>query len=557
MSTKTIGLVFFSLMFFFGSTAVVNAETLTVTTMADSYDQTCDADCSLRDAAYWFNVHDNSETIIILPEGTFSIERYEVDPDYEKYEGTGDIDFKNTSSKKRSLILAGQGSEETILDGGDVSGVLQIDGVTSTISNLSIINGSAQESDGYYWDGEMERKNTFGGAMMITNAKVTITNCLFFSNNALTSGGAIYGEYYTLAVNNSVFQENHANNGGAISVGEGYRRRDAYEQNNKLTISNSVFENNSAETDGGAISGFGDFRLYIIDSTFMENSAMRNGGAIENWADCYSFKKYDFKVIRSNFDNNSAMYGGAIAYSSAQDEHYTMYITQSNFTNNTALYGGALYSTNDFGQPVGYINKSLFADNNATINGGAIYQTGNAILNITNVTMSGNNASNYGAALYNGKYSKYFISFSTITANASEAIANHRLAKFTKLKGSIISNNTLDGSSDTTTNCFSAKSNMLSMGYNVIDSETSCSGLVKTATDVFGSADLLELSDNGGPTQTHALLTNSLATDLIPEKACTDVSDNSIITTDQRKQVRPYNDRCDAGAYELTQESNN
>jgi hypothetical protein len=62
------------------------------------------------------------------------------------------------------------------------------------------------------------------------------------------------------------------------------------------------------------------------------------------------------------------------------------------------------------------------------------------------------------------------------------------------------------------------------------------------------------LSDNGGPTMTHALRllpTPSVAIDQIPTEDCID-ADNALLTTDQRGQPRPETggSLCDVGAYE-------
>jgi hypothetical protein len=68
-----------------------------------------------------------------------------------------------------------------------------------------------------------------------------------------------------------------------------------------------------------------------------------------------------------------------------------------------------------------------------------------------------------------------------------------------------------------------------------------------------GGLNLGPLQNNGGPTQTHALLTGSVAVDAATD--CTDFDDNPIFT-DQRGTARPidgdgdFGPLCDAGAYE-------
>jgi len=58
------------------------------------------------------------------------------------------------------------------------------------------------------------------------------------------------------------------------------------------------------------------------------------------------------------------------------------------------------------------------------------------------------------------------------------------------------------------------------------------------------------LQNNGGPTQTIALLGTSAAVDAIPVSACTDVGGNPV-ATDQRGVLRPQGAACDIGAFEL------
>jgi len=90
-----------------------------------------------------------------------------------------------------------------------------------------------------------------------------------------------------------------------------------------------------------------------------------------------------------------------------------------------------------------------------------------------------------------------------------------------------------------------------SLGSNVAD-DTSC-GLAGTGDQQIANGAILvgPLANNGGPTQTHALLVGSPALDAV-QGACTltGQANSASITTDQRGQSRPAGARCDAGAYE-------
>lgn len=83
-----------------------------------------------------------------------------------------------------------------------------------------------------------------------------------------------------------------------------------------------------------------------------------------------------------------------------------------------------------------------------------------------------------------------------------------------------------------------------SLGYNVV-SDAGC--IVAGTGDVIGDPMVGPLANNGGPTQTRALLTGSPAEDLVPLgfEECGDG-----LPGDQRGETRPQGPKCDAGAYE-------
>ncbi len=100
---------------------------------------------------------------------------------------------------------------------------------------------------------------------------------------------------------------------------------------------------------------------------------------------------------------------------------------------------------------------------------------------------------------------------------------------------------------------------IISLGHNLVGAGAGCSSdgpgdLTVTPATVFMTV-LGPLQDNGGPTETHALLPGSLAIDAgLP--VCTDA--NSVaLTTDQRGLPRPVDGNndgivaCDIGAVEF------
>jgi hypothetical protein len=94
---------------------------------------------------------------------------------------------------------------------------------------------------------------------------------------------------------------------------------------------------------------------------------------------------------------------------------------------------------------------------------------------------------------------------------------------------------------------------LLSYGHNLSD-DNSCSSIFNTAIGDLNNTqpglDPSGLQNNGGPTQTIALLPTSPAVNAIPARYCTAIDGVTPIATDQRGLPRPQGPACDIGAYE-------
>jgi hypothetical protein len=90
-----------------------------------------------------------------------------------------------------------------------------------------------------------------------------------------------------------------------------------------------------------------------------------------------------------------------------------------------------------------------------------------------------------------------------------------------------------------------------SRGHNLSDDAT-CADLFTETGDLNSTPAGLDpagVKNNGGRTETIALLPTSPAVNAIPTSFCTDVNGSPIITTDQRGVPRPQGPACDIGAY--------
>ncbi len=187
------------------------------------------------------------------------------------------------------------------------------------------------------------------------------------------------------------------------------------------------------------------------------------------------------------------------------------------------------------------------ATNLASGQGGGIYAKGQ-LTTLSNVTVSDNLATGAGAqggGLYLAGPIK--LTNATIAANRADASAGGVYAFDTAPSGAVFKNTIVAGNGATAgspQNCFYAGTTQISGGNN-LDSTAEC-GFSQT-TDVLGADALLgPLQDNGGPTDTRALLPGSPAIDAGDGGSCP--------STDQRGVSRLPGGLggfvCDIGAYE-------
>jgi len=294
------------------------------------------------------------------------------------------------------------------------------------------------------------------------------------------------------------------------------------------TFSGLTIANGQAEF-GGAISNEGD--LTVSQCVFSGNNADFSGGAIDNFGGTLT-------VLQSEFSGNTTTdgefgFGGAIANDATSD----VSIAESTFSGNSADFsGGALDNAGTV-----TILRSTFSSNSANSAGfsvgGAIENAGT--LAIRNSTFSGNSAvtSGGGIDIFEGEVT---VEFSTLTGNsASDGGGIASLSTLT-VKNSLVVNSTVGN------DCFIEDPGTLgSLGANFA-TDGSCTGFTQSTP---GAINLGPLAENGGPTQTHALQSGSVAIDAATD--CTTVGDGpSPVTQDQRSVPRPQGADCDSGSFE-------
>ena len=283
-----------------------------------------------------------------------------------------------------------------------------------------------------------------------------------------------------------------------------------------LTLNNCVITGNTAG-DGGGIYNQGV--LTVKNCTITKNSADSTGGGILN-------SNNQLTVIDSIISTNSAPVGAGIENKAAA------MITGTTISGNTAaLYGGGLFNSTDPGA-MSTITKSTISGNSTTsFAGGGIYNDEGGTVTCIDTTISDNTAKTDGGGVACA-VGGVTISSSTIAVNTATTGHGGGVNGAFECTDSIIAGNNATMFPD-------VEGTVTSHGYNLIGNGVGASITAQTG-DQLGTANspinpmLGPLQDNGGATQTRALLTGSPAI----ERGKADQSS----TTDQRGLARTVDD---------------
>ncbi|MGB3513891.1 MAG: DUF4347 domain-containing protein, partial [Microcoleaceae cyanobacterium] len=446
-----------------------------------------DGEISLREAVIAANNTAGDDTINLTGGETYTLTLTGSDEDDSE---TGDLDIKDNGK----IVVQTLGNGTATIDAGGTNGlgdrVFDVgENASLKLDNTVVTGGVVLPSDPFYDDD--------GGGILVNAAGfLELTNSTVSGNSASHSGGGISNYMGTSIITNSNITGNSAANpGGGIANLEG-----------TVTIANSTVEDNSASA-GGGIFNFGaelDYgEVNISNSNISGNSASNSGGGIASGGG-------RVKVSNSKISNNSASNSGGGVDATSVTE-----ISNSTFNGNSATKGGGI--------SVGWsasITNSTISGNSATEGGGIWNSRG--IVEVSSSTISENTATSKGSGLYN--YS-YYDQISGETKHGNAEITN-----------SIIAGNHNDEDID-------GNGNFTSNGYNLIGNDTT--GEFNQTGDQTGDNTISldpkrgPLQDNGGPTETHALLADSPAID----------TGNTSKNNDQRNAPRDSNP--DIGAFEF------
>jgi hypothetical protein len=322
-------------------------------------------------------------------------------------------------------------------------------------------------------------------------------------------GGGICNEGGDLTLNNSTVSGNTTGDGGSgLGGGAGGDGGGIY-NSGTLTLTNSTISGNTTGNGGaGPIPGTGGSgggiysgsTLTLNNSTVSDNTAACSGGGVYN--------------------------GDILA------------LTNSTVSGNTANGRSGLVVLGGVGGGGIYNDKGTATLTNSTVSGNRSGIWGGGILNyhgdvtVNNCTVRGNTADGKGGGIYNHdgtvNFSHSIVSGNTATDDGNEVSNNDTV--------NANNYNLFGDSSETDAQAFAGFAPTVPTDINATQDGT------PTAL-----GDILDpLADNGGPTETHALVPGSPAIDYIPTGQCD-------VATDQRGIPRPQptGGNCDVGAFEF------
>jgi CSLREA domain-containing protein len=381
----------------------------------------------------------------------------------------------NADCSLREAVAAANAApgDDTITFDATVFATPQIINLTGVLPNIA----TNMTIDGIATPDRITVRRDTGGNYRVFNVTSGVTatiDGLTISNGfvgAIVVGGGGILNNGTLTLTNSIVSDNEVSSsrgGGVYNANTG-----------TLIVTDSTITNNRVSGgDGGGILNAGT--LTITDSTLSGNTAGGDGGGIHNQG--------VLTITNTAFSENTGGDGGGIANFSTG----SMTVIDSTFSENEAtVRGGGISSGSE-----ALIISSTFVGNRASVTGGI---RNDGTLTLINSTVSGNTGNFNGGILNGGTLT---ITNSTINGNSGSGLYN---ANVTTLNNTIIANSI--GGDD----CINELPiYTINARHSLIMDELSCINGTNT-NNLMGDPLLGALANNGGITQTHALMAGSPA----------------------------------------------
>jgi uncharacterized repeat protein (TIGR01451 family) len=436
------------------------------------------------------------------------------------------------------LTIQGPSGNTVTLSGGGAVGVLDIASGNVKITNLDITQGSTTGlGGGIVNHGTLTLSNcdldhdvAAEGGGLDNERTATVMGCVFNhdSTDGKGDGGGIWSAGHLTVTNTTIDNCVSTGTGGAgLAAG----------QNSTTTLTHCTLSNDVSTEDGGGIFVVGSPATMTLTScTLTNDSAVNGGGGL-----CTDGPD-TVKMTTCTFSNDSAGAGGGVCNSGG-----TVVLTNSTLANDT---GSGLDN-----QGTATVTGCTFS-NDSDFDGGGLLNFGPAtLLNCTfaNNTATGSTSSNGGGAIYNGSLGgKWFtlkvtnctLADNTASNGAGGGIWNAGSGTL-NLPNTIVAQNTAAlAGADISGTINTADHNLIGDGGGSTIVTDEGGNLVGGNGNPVIDPRLGPLQNNGGPTQTLALLAGSPAIDKGDSNAA------GLPSTDQRGFARIVGNAVDIGAYE-------
>jgi hypothetical protein len=299
--------------------------------------------------------------------------------------------------------------------------------------------------------------------------------------------------------------------------------------------------------DGGGVLNFGT--LTMTDCVVRDNFSGGRGGGIANDKDAALSHQGKLTLVRTAIVGNKSMGGGGIF-----NDEGDLTATDCTIDGNEASISAPGITSSGPGNGVWTTGVATFtrctiSNNKEGAGGGGIAVTNqNSTLTLLNSTVSGNDArfgSGGGISLEAGA------SVNLESVTIANNTANFRGGGIDAVNGSVTMQNTIiAGNHASPTKGQDCDGTLGSQGFNLVEDVAFCT-VGNAVNDVLGEPPLLApLADNGGRTQTHALLPGSPAINA-GNPAVPGGGGTACPPFDQRGVGRPTGGPCDIGAFEF------